>query len=188
MALRAFSAEPAKWGPAMDKSIRILGYGLRITTVVAGVSLILMMVHISADVVAKYILRIPMPGTITVVSNYYMILVAFLPLAFTERRNGQISVEVLTTLMPERYQRGLNIVSMVFCAAVFAALAWQGWIEAGRAQQVGAFEIEQNMKLLTWPARYLLPVSFGLIAATLVLKITIALVRPGGQNLDEEYF
>mgnify|MGYP003679547649 CR=1 FL=1 len=172
----------------MGKKFQVLGYGLQITTVIAGIALILMMVHISTDVVAKYIFRIPMPGTITVVSNYYMVLVAFLPLAFTERRNGQISVEVVTTLLPAKYQRILNVFSLIFCASVFAALAWQGWVEAGRSQKVGTFEIEQNMKLLTWPARYLLPIGCGLIAMTLLVKIWIALRRGKDLNIDEPYF
>lgn len=172
----------------MGMKFRLLGRALQTTTVVAGIALILMMVHISTDVVAKYILRIPMPGTITVVSNYYMILVAFLPLAFTERRNGQISVEVMTSFFPGRFQRVLNVFSMIFCTAVFSALAWQGWIEAGRSQDVGSFEVEQNVKLLTWPARYLLPVGCGLIAVTLMAKIWIAMRRVGGQSLDEPFF
>lgn len=172
----------------MGMRFRLLGSGLQVTTVIAGIALIMMMVHISTDVVAKYIFRIPMPGTITVVSNYYMILVAFLPLAFTERRNGQISVEVVTVLLPGRVQRVLNVFSMIFCIAVFAALAWQGWIEAGRALEVGSFEIEQNIKLLTWPARYLLPIGCGLVAVTLVVKIWVAIRRDGGQSLDEPFF
>ncbi len=172
----------------MDLKFRLLGSVIDATTIVAGIAVVLMMSHIAVDVVAKYIFGVPMPGTITVVSNYYMVLVAFLPLAFTERRNGQISVEVLTTMFPARTQRGLNVFAMVFCALVFAALAWQGWIEAGRAQDVGTFEIEQNRKLITWPARYLLPIGCGLITLTLLLKIWIALTAKPAQSLDEQYF
>ncbi|GHF67369.1 TRAP transporter small permease [Seohaeicola zhoushanensis] len=172
----------------MGLTFRLLGRVIDLTTLVAGLALVLMMTHIAIDVVAKYIFQVPMPGTITVVSNYYMILVAFLPLAFAERRNGQISVEVVTAALPMRTQRGLNVAGMVFCLLVFSALAWQGWIEAGRAQQVGSFEIEQNTKLLTWPARYLLPLGCGLIALTLVAKIWVALTRRPPQSLDEPFF
>ncbi len=167
--------------------IRILGRAIDLTTLIGALAVVLMMVHISVDVVAKYIFGLPMPGTITVVSNYYMIVVAFLPLAFTERRNGHISVEVLSVTLPMGVQRALNLLSLVFCAAVFGALAWQGWIEAGRSQSVGSFEIEQDMKLLTWPARYILPVGCGLITVTLLAKLWIALVRGPRLNLDEPY-
>ncbi len=171
----------------MDIKFHMLGRAIDITTLVGALAVVLMMVHISVDVVAKYIFGVPMPGTITIVSNYYMIVVAFLPLAFAERRNGHISVEVLTVHMPMPAQRVLNIIGLLFAAAVFGALTWQGWFEAGRARAVGAFEIEQDTKLLTWPARYLLPLGCGIMCITLLAKLWIALVRREKQSLDEPY-
>lgn len=152
------------------------------------VAVLMMMTHITIDVVSKYLFGMPMPGTITVVSNYYMVLIAFLPMAFTERRNAHISVEVVTEHFSPRIQGVLKIGSLIFCAAIFAALTWQSWIEAGRAQKVGSFEIEQNIKLLTWPARYLLPLGCGLMTATLLLRIGIAIRRGPVRSLDEPYF
>lgn len=166
---------------------RFLGRTIDLSTVIGATAVVLMMVHISIDVVAKYIFRMPIPGTITVVSNYYMIIVAFLPLAFTERRNGHISVEVLTTHFPMWLQRVLNVLTLALALAVFAAITWQTWIEAGRAQKVGSFEIEHNIKLLIWPARYLLPLGCGLITLTLAAKLWIALARRGRLNLNEPY-
>lgn len=171
----------------MDIKFGLLGRVIDLTTLIGAVAVVLMMVHISVDVVAKYLFGMPMPGTITIVSNYYMIVVAFLPLAFAERRNGHISVEVLTVHMPMPAQRVLNVIGMLFAAAVFGALAWQGWVEAGRARAIGAFEIEQNTKLLTWPARFLLPLGCGLMCVTLLAKVWIALVRGKKQDLDDPY-
>jgi TRAP-type C4-dicarboxylate transport system permease small subunit len=171
----------------MQPAIRLVGRAIDLTMYVGAAAVVLMMLHISIDVVSKYIFQRPLPGTIAIVSNYYMIVVAFLPLAFTERRNGHISVEVATSLLPMRVQRILNLIAMLFGAVIFAALAWQSWIEAGRAMQVGAFEIEQNAKLLIWPPRYLLPLGCGLMAVTLVLKICVALARGSRQSLQEPF-
>ncbi|WP_323042834.1 TRAP transporter small permease [Gemmobacter sp.] len=166
----------------------LLGRAIGLTTALGIVAVLLMMLHISTDVIAKYLLGMPMPGTITVVSNYYMVLVAFLPLAFTERKNAHISVEVITEHFPAWLQGGLKIVSLLFCLAIFGALTWQSWIEAGRARTVGAFEIEQNVKLLIWPARYLLPLGCGLMTATLLLRLVIALRRGPVRSLEEPLF
>ena len=171
----------------MGPAVRILGRTIDLTMVVGAAVVALMMLHITLDVVAKYVFRLPMPGTITVVSNYYMIIVAFLPLAFTERRNGHISVEVLTTHFPGRAQRILNLLVMLASACVFAALGWQALVEAGRAHAVGSFEIEQGQKLLIWPARYLLPVGCWLMTLTLLAKIWIGLVRGPRQGLNEPF-
>ena len=167
---------------------RLLGWIINATTAIGALAVALMMLHITVDVAAKYILQVPMPGTITVVSNYYMVLVVFLPLAFTERRNGHISVEVLTTQFSARPQRILSIFGMVFAALIFAALAWQGWIEAERAQKVGSFQIEQGQKLLIWPARYLVPIGCGLIVITLIAKLTLALRRGPRQDHQQPFF
>ena len=61
---------------------RLLSYLINAVTVLAGLSVALMMVHITVDVISRYVFNYPLPGTITVVSNFYMVLVAFLPLAF----------------------------------------------------------------------------------------------------------
>ncbi|SMH30885.1 TRAP transporter small permease [Mesorhizobium australicum] len=168
--------------------VRILGRLIDVTTVVGAVAVALMMTHIAIDVLAKYVFGMPLPGTITVVSNYYMIVVAFLPLAFTERVNGHISVEVLTEHFPMGLQRALNIAAMLMAAFIIGALAWQSWLDAERARDIGTFEIEHDAKLLTWPARYLLPIGCALMALTFVAKILLALRRGAAQPLNRPFF
>ncbi|WP_339948063.1 TRAP transporter small permease [uncultured Albimonas sp.] len=188
MSLPPEVCEPTAGPPPAPAPVRLLGWIVQGATWLAAAAAVLMMVHISVDVISKYVFRTPLPGTIAIVSNYYMVLVAFLPLAFAERRNGHIGVEVLTTRFPPHAQRALNIVSLLFCAAVFGALTWQSWIEAGRALQIGAFEIEFDVKLLTWPARYLLPLGAGLMTAALLAKAALALLRGPAQDPEAPFF
>ena len=47
-----------------------------------------MMLHITADVVGKFVFNRPLPGTIPIVSQYYMVIAAFLPLAMVEKLSG----------------------------------------------------------------------------------------------------
>lgn len=188
-AVHADAASPSGGAPPpAPAAVRVLGRVVDVATFFGAAMVVLMMVHISVDVAAKYLFQTPLPGTITVVSNYYMVLVAFLPLAFAERRNGHIAVEVLTTHFPPRVQRVLGIFSMLFCAAVFGALTWQSWVEAGRAMAVGAFEIEFDQKLLTWPARYLLPLGAGLMTVALLAKTLLALLRGPAQDPEAPFF
>ena len=41
-----------------------------------------MMLHVSADVTGRYLLRRPIDGTTEIVSAYYMVIVAYLPWAY----------------------------------------------------------------------------------------------------------
>ena len=49
------------------------------TTLIGGLAIALMMLHITADVVLRFLFSSPPPGTITYVSNYYMVIAAFVP-------------------------------------------------------------------------------------------------------------
>lgn len=167
---------------------RLLGRIIDVSTILGAVAVALMLAHITTDVVAKYILGVPMPGTITVVSNYYMIIVSFLPLAFAERRNEHISVEVLVEHFSMPAQRWLNIATMLFSAILFGAMTWQSLIEANRAFRIGAFAIEHDAKLITWPAKYLLPLGCGMMTVTLLAKVVIALQKRSTLQLEKPYF
>ncbi|MFD0390887.1 TRAP transporter small permease [Tistrella bauzanensis] len=88
--------------------MQALGRGLsrliHFTTVLGVLAVTLMMLHITIDVVVRNIFGITLPGTIAAVSNFYMLVVAFLPLAYAEEADKHISVEVVTELMPARVQ------------------------------------------------------------------------------------
>ena len=49
---------------------------------IAGIALVAMMIHICIDVVANLILGTPVPLTNAAVTQYYMIAVAYLPMAW----------------------------------------------------------------------------------------------------------
>ncbi|WP_288943755.1 TRAP transporter small permease [uncultured Roseovarius sp.] len=155
----------------MHRIFKFLTGTSRVTEIVGGIVLIVMMLHITCDVIAKFLFQQPLPATTTFVSNYYMVIVAFLPLALTERNDGHISVEVLTVHFPATVQKGLEMVAMAFSAAVFSAMAYQSWLAANKSYAVGTFEVELGKKLITWPARYILPLACALIVIVLVAKI-----------------
>ena len=70
----------------------------RVTTLVAwvgGAALILMMLHIAAEVVARYIFNSPLHGTVEIVSAYYMVAVVFFPVANIERLKSPKLVEIV---------------------------------------------------------------------------------------------
>lgn len=91
-------------------------------TVIGGLAIALMMLHITLDVASRYILNSPIPGTISIVSYYYMVIAVFIPLAFAEQKNAHISVEVVTTRLPMWMQRHLERLSFLLSATVFRYL------------------------------------------------------------------
>lgn len=149
---------------------RMLARMINITTWVGMIAVVLMMMQITVDVAGKFLLNAPIPATISLVSNYYMVIIAFVPLALVESRNGHITVEVLTELLPMRTQRHLYSWTYLVSAAVFGALAYRSWGEAGKAQDSGTFIVEQGVKIITWPSYYLLPLGTGLMTAVVLYR------------------
>ena len=67
--------------------------------------LLVTMLHVSVDVMARFFFNMPLSGTIEISSFYYMIAVVFLPLAAVEGKNGHIAVEILAQRLGEGGQR-----------------------------------------------------------------------------------
>ena len=91
----------------------------------AGMALLLMMLHISIDVVSNLLFGAPVPLTNATVTQYYMIAVAFLPLAAGEYRGAHIRVDLVVNHLPAVLRRWLDHLVQALCFAVYVALAIQ---------------------------------------------------------------
>ena len=91
----------------MKRISRFLSTCATCTSVLAGAAVALMMVQVTLDVAMRHLFGSPLPGTLTIVSYYYMVIAAFVPLALAEQREAHISVEFVTDLMPKGVQRHL---------------------------------------------------------------------------------
>lgn len=149
---------------------RVLARMVSAITLIGVLAIILMMMHITLDVAGKFLFNAPVPATISLVSNYYMVVVAFIPLALVETRNGHISVEVMTEFLPLRSQYHLYSWTYLVSAAVFGVLTWRTWLEAMRTYEAGTFMVEQGVKIITWPSYFFLPIGTGLMVAVLLYR------------------
>jgi len=152
-----------------------------------GSLVILLILHVSLDVVMRNVFGTPLVGTIEIVSIIYMIGICFLPLALADERDAHISVEVLTELMPRRVVHVLLIIGTVLAIIVMGALCWRTWAEAMTQMRKGAVMITSGKEpMLTWPSYYILPVGFGLSFIVLGYKLLCLLTgRDFGPAADD---
>ena len=137
--------------------------------IAGGLSLVLMMLHISADVVLKYVLNYPLTGTIEIVSYYYMVAAVFLPLAAVERYRGHIFVEVFTTNLSPRAQALIDAVAVSLGVIYAAVLTWHTGIEAVRQTAVLEVWDATFFDIHVWPTRWFLPLGCGALAVYMLL-------------------
>lgn len=142
-----------------------------ILIVIAGTILLAAILHVTADVVLKLIFSRPIPGTIIYVSNYYMTMIVFLPLASAELRNQHILVD-LWPVDEQRFSHMLTLrFTWAFSAAVYFLLAWNTLKDAMRKHAEGEYALDQSGLVITWPSYYVLPFGLGLIAVLLTFKV-----------------
>lgn len=139
--------------------------------VLAGLILLVMILHITVDITLRSFLNMPLGGTILFVSLFYMPAIVFLPLAMSERMGSHISVEILYDRLPHPFQRVLDILATALSIAVFSIIAYRSWGEAIKKYMIGAAEVEGSMRISVWPSFFLLPIGCGLFVAVLVWKL-----------------
>lgn len=128
---------------------------------VSGVLLLIMMLHVTLDVGMKYFFNRPVPGTLEIVSYYYMVGAVFFPIAFVELTRSSVAVDLFYSMMPRRMKIACMVLVLLGCAAVYGGL---GWISYGDAlRSFSRSEVVMGpVTVLVWPSRFVLPVSFAL--------------------------
>jgi TRAP-type C4-dicarboxylate transport system permease small subunit len=144
---------------------------------VGSIGVLALLVHVTADVVSRNLFRMPIPATNEIVSRYYMVLIAFLPLAWVERNRSMVSVELLDMAMSPGMKRASDAVVALLAAVIYAAIAWVTWAEALRAFNTGSFVDVLGRRVPVWPTYFLPPLGF-LLAALVTLLRAVTSLRP----------
>jgi TRAP-type C4-dicarboxylate transport system permease small subunit len=152
---------------------RALSRVLDMSQVLSAIMVFAMMIHITLDVVVRYATSQGFAATVEVVSYYYMVGIAFLPVAYAEKVNAHISVEVVTQSLSQRLQGIALYIAWLLSIVVYSLLAYRTFQDAEAARRIGTFVFTQNVRIDIWPAYYFLPVGFGLMVATLIYRCIV---------------
>lgn len=147
----------------------------RALVIIAAIGLVAMMVHISLDILSSLIFNAPISVTSAIVTNYYMIAVAFLPILAAEYRGNHISVNLLTVLLPEGIQSKLETLVIAMTGGVYFLLTVQSGQQALHKLSINASVVEQVGKIPVWPSFFLLPLAFGAMSLLLTARVLLRL-------------
>ena len=157
----------------LDRVDRILDLWSRALVALAVLACAAMMIHVSVDVFSRSVLNAPLRQTNQMVAAYYMIAVAFLPIALLGKRDEHISVDVFTNLMPAWLRRVFAVFATLLGMAYMFVFTWQSWISADRRTSQGEVLEISGGYMIVWPARWFLPIA----GASLFLVFTLRLIR-----------
>jgi len=150
--------------------VRLVRYLTHILAWLAGLAMLLMMFHVMADVIGKYLFHSPVPSTAEVVANYYMIAGVFLTLAWVEATNSAIAVDLFYEMAPAKLRHAMYAFAQLVTLAFYLMLGWFSWDIAVRAWRISE-TVDGIWRVVVWPAKFMLPVGLALAVAVLLLKL-----------------
>ena len=142
----------------------------------AALQLTVMMIHVVCDVFARNTLAQTIPGTIEIVSAYYMPAVVFLPLAYAETLEAHIEIDLLFRFLPAGLKRLFVPLTLALLVVSYGAMAWGALEIALQKYRIGEYAMG-FAAIVVWPGRFFVPLGFGALAVTVAIKLAVVLRR-----------
>jgi len=147
-------------------------YGLIL--VVAGAMVVLMMVHVCAEVFSRNFVKHQLFATIETVSNYYMVAITYLCISLAQISGEHIEMSLIMSTRSERTQKVAMILGAVLTVIVYGGMAFVSAADAVSKTHIGTYVPVGTSQFSIWPAFWLLPIGFALMA---IVTITTTIVR-----------
>ncbi len=138
---------------------------------IAGAVCLLMALHVAADLVGRGFFDHPLLGTDEIATNYYMVALAFLPLAVITRQRAHIVVGLFTDRLPKRALLGVQALADLVTLGFVAIVAWMGIgtaIEKTATREMAESSVGY---LPIWEARWILALGFAMMCLYLLLNL-----------------
>jgi TRAP-type C4-dicarboxylate transport system permease small subunit len=143
-------------------------------TVACALIIGLMICQISLDAAFRTVFSAPLPATIEVVSNYYMVALSFLPIALVQRQGRNIEASFVYDGLPRPFQKLADGLTRLLSLGIYSVLAWQTGLDALTKTRINAYVVAGTTELPIWPCYWILPVSFGLLVIALAVPSSLS--------------
>jgi TRAP-type C4-dicarboxylate transport system permease small subunit len=137
----------------------------------ACLAVVLMMIHVTAEAIGKYVFHVPMPATQETVQFYYMVALVFLPIAYIARGEGHICVELFTQNMKPRGRARLDVFVGILTLIWILLIAWYAGEEAVTTTLDGELQETGNGYLIVWPGRWFIPAGCAVMGMSVALQL-----------------
>lgn len=143
----------------------------RLAGLIAGLAVVLMMLHVTIAVLLRVGLHSPATGTIEIVSYFYMVSAVFLGIFVAAWQNAHIRVDVIANLLPRRAQRVTDIIAELVMLVFFVFFAWGLWRTALQKTHQREAVDAVFAHLTVWPTRWVAVVGIVLALAVVAWRL-----------------
>jgi TRAP-type C4-dicarboxylate transport system permease small subunit len=160
---------------------RMIVFACNALMVIGAAAMILMMLQICADAGMRTLFNSSVPGTLEIVSFYYMVAVVFLPLGYIQLHRGHVIIELFTSGLGPRATSVLDGIVYTLAACAMAYFAWAAFNKAIAMNHLGEFVLGVIL-VLTWPARWMVFAGTALMAVVYALSAYDELAHAAGRG------
>lgn len=127
------------------------------------VVVVLMALHIFADVAARFLFNHPLAGTLEIVAHYYMVGLVFAPLAYVQRNRGHIAADFAMRALGARAQHAVAAAAGLAMVLFLGFLVWQSSLAAIRSTAALEYVQTSGYFVYIFVARWFVPVGLAVM-------------------------
>lgn len=156
-----------------DRVIERVSYAF---TILSGILIVLMTFIASYGVIRRYVFKSPEPYSYEL-SMMFLLWTFVLALAYLEKLDGHIRMDLFVVLLPKKIRDFLlNVIGPLLGFIFCAVLTYEGWIVAMYSLGIG----ERSMSVWAvplFPVKIVIPIGYGLLCIVLLLRIARRILR-----------
>ena len=140
----------------------------RVFNSIGMVFLIFLMLVITADVILRAALNMPIYGAIEI-SQFMMLIVVFLALAYTQHAKAHIAVDLLYTRFPQIARFIVDVFVYILSLGIVSVMTWQALVYTGRLYETN--RISDILMVPIAPFEIIVLVGLGLFGLVLLVDL-----------------
>lgn len=145
----------------------------------AAMFIMVLMFLTTSEVIGRYLFNTPVPGSYEI-SEFLLIGVVFLGIAYVQSLKGHVSVDILLGRFPNKIRIALDFLGLAIGLFTFAIMTWQSGFLAWRAWRLKEYAMG-IYHIPYWPAKFVFVLGVALLCTRLIIDVLhdISLVKGG---------
>ena len=148
----------------LERIIVVLG-------VIATVSIIILMILTTVDVVMRYIFGNPIKGAYEV-SEMFFLTAVFLGLAYTQLFRGHVNADLLVSRLSKHINLILETIMLLLALFIYVLFSWKGMEAFWSSFMEGEYRWGL-IRIPLWPARLMVPLGVSVLCLRFIGEIVI---------------
>ena len=156
----------------------------RIGVVLAEIALILLLLLVFHEVIARYLFDRPTTYSVEL-SEYLLIFIAFIAGGWVLREDKHVRMRSLVNLFPTRLRQGIRCLNLLLVFSFCAVLVWQGTRSAMMAFH-GGYHSSSLLNVPMWLPYSVIPLGALLLALQSIVSLGETLARLFSDNIPDQ--